>query len=259
MYITVYTHRHTHTTQNWSISGISYVSPPGKTELGFGENLKELFLTENDYIYVCDPERHWGFSVFLIMFPGAYIGEWTKQKCRDLWLLWRQPASFMAWGSRTNTTLSFGSPKRLHRDRYAIALPMQRTSFEGSGGFGVTLDAVASRLQPQRIVLPQEQSCLFPLEQNIEGWGVPNGRGVRTLGLYGQLHSPSEVLQSLSPLLCHTGMVTGRSGGYRRKGPYRLGWRVMAWSGTEGAHGTPSFRPVWLQLICSARVCQLHV
>lgn len=36
----------------------------GKWDLVQG-HLKELFLTEDDYICVCDPTRCWGFFVFL--------------------------------------------------------------------------------------------------------------------------------------------------------------------------------------------------
>lgn len=49
-----------------------------------------------------------GVSVFLCVFPGDYIGKWTKQKCRDLWLLWRQRQP-LVWHGRGEPTLFFPS------------------------------------------------------------------------------------------------------------------------------------------------------
>lgn len=135
-----------------------------------------------------------GFLCLLQCFPWRPCRKMNKAEVQRSVALEREAA--------LTTLLSIGSPELLQKVRCAVALPTQRTSFEGSRGFGVTLHAAAGRLQPRGVVLPQD-SCLFPLKQDIERWWVPEGSGVRTLGLYGRQHSRTWVLQAFSSLLCH--------------------------------------------------------
>lgn len=97
----MYMHTSVHAPQSRSDSRPGYILPPGETVWG---NLKDLFLTEDDYIYLCDPARHWGFSVVLCVFPGDCVGKWTKQQSRALWLLRRQRQP-LVWHGRGEPTL----------------------------------------------------------------------------------------------------------------------------------------------------------
>lgn len=148
---------HTNTQlQRGSISFMSYVSPPGKMELGLGTFKGIIFNWR--WLHLCLwSHKTLGFLCLPLVFPGDSVGKWTKQKCRNLWLLWRQRQPRVWHGKGEPTFFPPSGIQSSFMGTEKQLLPTQRTSFGGFGGFvsfGVTLGAAAGRLQPQRVVLP---------------------------------------------------------------------------------------------------------
>lgn len=134
--------------QRGSISFISHVSPPGKMELALGTFKWIIFNWR--WLHLCLwSHKTLGFLCLPLVFPGDCIGKWTKQKCRNLWLLWRQRQP-RVWHGKGEPTFFFPSGvQSSFTETEKLLLPTQRPSL---GGFGVTLGAAAGRLQPQRVV-----------------------------------------------------------------------------------------------------------
>lgn len=159
-------------------------------------NLEELFLTEDDYIYFCDPARRWGFSVFCVV-SGDHVGKWTKQKRRDVAALETAAASVTAWESGANTLLPIGNPELLHKDTENILWGLCRLwshfatpelfchknraayslwNWISRGGESRMMGASGLLGYMSNCAAPPECSCLRVLSFATQGWG-PSTRG----------------------------------------------------------------------------------
>lgn len=243
----MYVHTNTQL-QRGSISCISYVSALGKMGLGPGTFKGIIFNWR--WLHLCLWSRKMlGFLCLPLVFPGGCVGKWTKQKCRNLWLLWRQrqprvrrekgePTFFFPSGVQS----SFVKTEKL-------LLPTQRTSWGLWGHPGCCCWQVTAPESCSATRTGAEHPlCSFPLKQDIEEWGVPNDGSCRAFGIHSPVHSPSWVPGAL---LCRAGMVACVTS------------VLLVLHGLTRGRGTWSAAPcttgAWLQLLDSSHVCQLWV
>lgn len=168
----MYVHTNTQL-QRGSISCISYVSALGKMGLGPGTFKGIIFNWR--WLHLCLwSHKMLGFLCLPLVFPGGCVGKWTKQKCRNLWLLWRQrqprvrrekgePTFFFPSGVQS----SFVKTEKL-------LLPTQRTS---SGGLGSPWVLLLAGYSPRELFCHKSRGrtspLLIPSETGYRGVGSP--------------------------------------------------------------------------------------